>query len=67
MVELLTEYYKPKINEYGADAEKNFVNVRSMVDSVYHEKITQVDQYTDILHILSVDEITAEEGAVDIS
>ena len=67
MVELLTEYYKPKINQYGSDAEKNFVSIRSMVDSVYHEKIAQVDQYTDILHIISVDQVTADEGVVDIS
>jgi len=68
MVELLTEYYTPKIREYGAEAEKNFVTVRSMVNSVYSGKIAQVDQYTDILHIISVDEVIgAGEGTVDIS
>jgi hypothetical protein len=38
-----------------------------MLLSIYTEKMTNADQYTEILHILSVDDMTALNGKVDIS
>jgi hypothetical protein len=63
----LEQYYKPKVAMYGSEAGQQLVQVREMLLSIYTEKMTNADQYTEILHILSVDDMTELNGKVDIS
>jgi hypothetical protein len=68
--ELLTNYYAPRIRE-DSKAGESLERVRSQLKAVYNEKISAVDQYSDFLHIINVDEAildtSSSERAVDIS
>jgi hypothetical protein len=70
MYELLSQYYAPKIRE-DSNAGKNLEKVRSLLSAVYGEKKSAVEQYSDFLHIINVDEATLDtsgsERTVDIS
>lgn len=70
MYALLYQYYRPKIF-VDAKASENYKKIRSILNGIYYDKKGLVEQYTDILHILSVDELildeSAEERVVDIS
>lgn len=70
MYELLSQYYAPKIRE-DSSAGKNLEKVRSLLSAVYGEKKSAVEQYSDFLHIINVDEATLDtsgsERTVDIS
>ena len=68
ILEYLNDYYQEKIIMDGDEARNKLAVVRKEVTDTYSEMIDDVEKYTDVLHIKSVDEITTEETEkVDIS
>jgi hypothetical protein len=68
ILEYLNDYYQDKIIMDGDEARNKLAVVRKEVTDTYSELIDDVEKYTDVLHIKSVDEITTEETEkVDIS
>lgn len=65
---MLTAYYSKIIAMYGDDARNYLAELKNSLLKIYGEKLSAVEQYTHILHIVSVDElIDTGEGTVDIS
>jgi RecB family endonuclease NucS len=63
----LKEYYKPQIYQHESDAKSTYKEIIDVLSGIYQIKKDEVKQETNILKILSVDELTQNNNVINIA
>lgn len=63
----LKEYYKPQIYQHESDAKRTYKEIIDVLSGIYQIKKDEVKQETNILKILSVDELTQSNNVINIA